>query len=339
MEKLVKQILENLFGSWTWPRNWVLKLVSLFVATFLWYFVAGENKVDMNVKVPVEIINLPSSLVISNDYKTELEVTVTGPLSLIRNLERSHTSRTVDLSKAEPGPVVVTNSPDSIPLPWGVELNRVNPAEFIVQLDRLIEKNIPIQPITSGKISSGYKLISVMLEPSDIKVTAPKAVIDELQTINTKPLPIDDLTSSTMAHTSLDLTDKVAEIIGDPVVTASIIIEERQEHRSISNVPLSISDQRAGMAIAPETVRVMVNMPYSLIKKTEDFKTLVKAQVAGKDLKPGLHKVEVTVIPTAGVKVLEIAPATVEISVPRPGKKRAPIIKSPKKRDTSSPSP
>ncbi len=328
MEKLVKQIIEIFFGSWKWPKNWVLKLVSLFLAIFLWYVVGGESTVDMNVKIPVEIINLPSNLIISNEYKKELEISVTGPQSVIRNLERSHVSKTVDLSEASPGPVVVKNEPTSIPLPWGIKLHRVNPAEFIVQLDELIEKKIPIQPITAGKMNPGYKLISVMLEPANITVTAPKTILGDLKTINTKPLEIGKLTSSTMAHTSLDLSPKIAAIIGEPVVTASIIIEERQEHRSISNfpIPLSEKDKKRGVHFAPARVKVMLSIPYSLAQKTSNIKSLISASVLTNDLKPGQNEVQIKIIPAPMVKVLEVDPSKITVTIPT--EKSAPIQKT-----------
>ncbi|MCK5324253.1 MAG: YbbR-like domain-containing protein, partial [Desulfobulbaceae bacterium] len=61
MEKLVKQIIDRYSRPRlrSWPKNWAPKLLSLFFALFLWYFVVGEDKVDMTVRIPVEIVNLP----------------------------------------------------------------------------------------------------------------------------------------------------------------------------------------------------------------------------------------------------------------------------------------
>ncbi|MEJ2332724.1 MAG: hypothetical protein P8Y08_08070 [Desulfobulbaceae bacterium] len=94
MEKLVRQIIDNV-TSFRRPKNWVLKLVSLFFALFLWYFVVGEDKVDMNVTIPVEIVNQPRDLVISNQFKKQLEVTISGQRSLIRGMTSQHISRTI----------------------------------------------------------------------------------------------------------------------------------------------------------------------------------------------------------------------------------------------------
>src|SRR5210317_294252 len=110
MEKLVRQIIDNV-TSFRRPKNWVLKLLSLSFALFLWYFVVGEDKVDMNVTLPVEIVNLPRDLIISNQFKKQLEVTISGQRSLIRGMAEQHISRSIDLSKATPGTVVLQNDP------------------------------------------------------------------------------------------------------------------------------------------------------------------------------------------------------------------------------------
>ena len=83
MEKLVRQIVESI-TSFPRPKNWVLKLLSLLFALFLWYFVVGEDKVDMTVTIPVEIVNLPRELIISNQFKKQLEVTVSGALPVFK---------------------------------------------------------------------------------------------------------------------------------------------------------------------------------------------------------------------------------------------------------------
>ena len=98
------------------PKNWLLKLISLTLATMLWYFVVGEDQVDMNIQVPIEILNLPRNLTISNQqYKKEIEVAVRGPRSMIQELRNRNITRPVDLSSAQPGTIVIKNDENSIP--------------------------------------------------------------------------------------------------------------------------------------------------------------------------------------------------------------------------------
>ena len=119
MEKLVKpEIIRNLNYRLKWPKDWVLKLISLLFAGFLWWFVAGEEKVEMDATVPVEIINLPQDLVIVNNYKKKLEITVNGPRGLIRDLEQHNVARTIDLSEAKPGTISIKNELGTARIPY-----------------------------------------------------------------------------------------------------------------------------------------------------------------------------------------------------------------------------
>jgi len=45
------------------PKYWVLKLLSLIIGASLWYFVVGEDQIDITINVPIEVHNLPANLV------------------------------------------------------------------------------------------------------------------------------------------------------------------------------------------------------------------------------------------------------------------------------------
>ena len=173
MEKLVRQIIDSL-SAVPRPKNWVLKLLSLLFALFLWYFVVGEDKVDMNVTIPVEIVNLPRDLVISNQFKKQLEVTISGQRSLIRALTEQHISRYIDLSKVSPGTLVIQHQPDSISLPRGLNILRIQPPTLTLLLDQLIKKELSIKPILVGKVDKYYKLDSVVADPPTLEISGPQ---------------------------------------------------------------------------------------------------------------------------------------------------------------------
>ena len=57
-----------------WSKEWLIKIISIGLAVMLWYFVGGEDVVEKNVLVPVDVINMPADLIISNKYKKERKV-------------------------------------------------------------------------------------------------------------------------------------------------------------------------------------------------------------------------------------------------------------------------
>lgn len=320
MEKLVKQILgrrpPRRGRSHAWTENWGLKLLSLCFAIFLWYFVVGVDKVDMTVYVPIEIINLPRDLVISNQFKKQLEVTVSGPRGLIRGITNQDITRPIDLSKATPGTVVVRNDADSIPFPRGIKVLRIQPAQTIFLLDRLVQKEFPIKPIVVGSPPKGYKLGSIQLEPPTISVTGPQAVLGG-QTLITDPIDVSGLTGPITKQVTLNMKPELADLIGEPVVTARINVQEKTVTRDIARV--SVAASRNGppvdYRIRPATVDIRAELPVGLLKNTHNLKSLFLAQVNLDDLPPGTHEVEVRVNATKEVKILKVSPAKVTVSI------------------------
>lgn len=227
MEKLVKQIL--IFyqdHKFSWPDDWMIKFGSILFAISLWYFVSGEDRVDMSVQVPVEIVNLPLDLVISNQFKNQLEVAVSGPRSMIRNLSGKKISRSIDLSKAAPGNMVIRNSPDSVSFPHGIKVSRIKPAQIILLLDRLIQKEVSIKYVTLGDPPEGYTLGAILLEPDKLNLSGPEAILGRERIIRTQPIDLTGMEQSTVNQVSLDLRPEVADLIGEPIITARITINK-----------------------------------------------------------------------------------------------------------------
>jgi YbbR domain-containing protein len=336
MEKLVQQILAYL-NTIPRPRNWVLKLISFFFALFLWYFVAGEDKVDMNVFMPIEIVNLPRDLVISNQFKKQLEVTVTGQRSLIRGLSDQNITRSVDLSHAKPGKFVIENTPESIPFPWGINVLRLQPATVTLLIDRLIEKELPVKPVISGSSPPGFDLTSLVLEPSTITITGPKNILDEEQEIITNIIDITNMKDSALKQVRLDLSPVINDLIGETVVTAHITITEKMIDRLIKNVPLEITPDRAETYQPPSTtITVRAELPFTLANSTKDlqdiFRALVDTQSDGADNNE--FSIKISISPEAGsyrdkIRIIGYTPQTVQL---KPVESRIPVIEGRKRK-------
>lgn len=319
MEKLVRQIIDN-FSSVRRPKNWVLKLVSLLFALFLWYFVVGEDKVDMNVTIPVEIVNLPRDLVISNQFKKQLEVTISGQRSLIRGMTSQHISRTIDLSKASPGTVVIQNQLDSIKLPRGLSILRVQPPTITLLLDRLIQKELPIKPILVGKVHNSYKLQTVTADPPTLVISGPQSILGAEQDLRTSPIDINDLNGSAVKQVPLALKPAIADLIGEPVVAVRINIVELNQEMEFADIQVEIksdAETQAGQIyqLLPPTVSITAEIPLKMAQATKDIRGLFHAEISPETLQAGSFELKVLVETPAKVKIIAIKPETVTLKI------------------------
>jgi YbbR domain-containing protein len=319
MEKLVRQIIDTV-SSYRRPKNWVLKLVSLFFALFLWYFVVGEDKVDMNVTLPVEIVNLPRDLIISNQFKKQLEVTISGQRSLIRGMPEQHISRSIDLSKAKPGTVVIQNTIDSISLPRGLSILRVQPPTLTLLLDRLIQKELPISPVLVGKVHEDFILESVTVDPLTLEISGPQAILDNEQELKTIPIDINGLKESTVKQASLALKNEISDLIGEPVVAVRLNLYSQKKEMTFTDIPIDFEDEKGQQTemiyrLFPPTISISAEVPQEMIHKPNGLKSLFRARINPENLQPGSANLPVFIEGPPQVKIIAIKPETVTLRI------------------------
>ncbi len=322
MEKLDFQkiigLRDTLLDSRNWQRllsrSWFLKGLSLCLAVMLWYFVGSDDTVDKNVMIPIEIINLPRDLVISNQFKKEIEVTVSGPRTLILELTNRAVTRQVDLSSATPGTMVISNANDSIPVPRGVTVLRVQPSSVILSLDKLIQKHFPVKPVVLGRIASGYVLKTMKVDPDVIAITGPQTILSQTDELRTHTINIEGLSESQQRQVPLKLDPEIVELIGETSVTASLQVVLEAVERTIHDIPVVAILDGVQQQVKPAVVTVTANIPKVLIREKANLKKLFT--VTATDVL-GDGKLKVAINPREDVKeqveILAVDPDYVEI--------------------------
>ena len=296
------------------PKDWVLRLVSLGIAIVLWYFVGGEDIVNKNVMVPVEVINLPRDLVISNQFKKEIEVSVSGPRSLILDIGNRGISRQVDLAQATPGTMVLENSNDVINVPRGVKVLRIQPKSVILSLDKMIQKQFPVNPVTTGMLAPDFILKEIRMEPDSISITGPQTVLSQFDVLRTKPIDIAGLRASTQIQIPLELDPVIVDLIGATTITADLDIAVETVQKKISNLSVEVKKNGVQQRVTPATVSITVALPKTLIRNKVDLHSLFKV-TAIDEKKNGQMQVKVTPIKKFEnpIRVLRIEPQVVTL--------------------------
>ncbi|MEN8136125.1 MAG: CdaR family protein [Thermodesulfobacteriota bacterium] len=323
MEKLVKQIIkiqhllkvpENL------PKNLILKLVSLFFAVFLWYFVVGEDKVDTTIYVGMEITNLPQDLVISNQFRKQIEVTINGPRGLVRNISSQHITRPVDLANAQPGSHVIKNTPESIKITKGVQIQNIRPALITLTIDRLLAKELPIKPVLKGKAATGYEVAAFIANPPTLGLTASASILEKEVFLLTKPIDITGRKTDFTIQIPLDVREEITELIGEPEISVNVLIREKLVVREFKGIPVEFNHEakRTIYRLDYHQVNIKTELPYNLAgKDAQNFH--FKAVLDADNLPPGSHELPVRIISNPpDIIVKEIIPARIKIGISSP---------------------
>lgn len=81
--------MAKLVRNWTKNINYkdlLLKVLSLALGILVWFLAVGTDQMDVNLNVPIEVLNLPKNLIIYNQYQKEVSVVLRGPRGIIQEV-------------------------------------------------------------------------------------------------------------------------------------------------------------------------------------------------------------------------------------------------------------
>lgn len=213
-------------------RKWVLhnlgiKLLSLFLAIFLWAVVLGEQKVDVTVSVPLAL-NLPPKLMVVNDPPEALEVHLRGPRTLVTS------SAPRDIMLSEPpgalaeGENIIPIREDQIRVPRGIQVVDVVPRRIRLVLEAAVEREVEVSPRVEGAPPAGFLLRRVTSVPARVRIVGPPSELRRLTAVRTVPISLTGRTASFNAQVLLEPLGRLVRIQDRGAVNVEVEIEVKK---------------------------------------------------------------------------------------------------------------
>ena len=289
-------------------------LLSLVIATGLWYLVVGRDHVETQVELRVEYRGLPSGLVVGKGMTNHLSVRLRGSAELLRNLHSRDLVYTVDLSGVKRGanalPLHVADMPDLKPF----EILEVMPSRLILEADALSERVVPL----SNKMlplpeNSPYVMSPVILEPSFVTVKGPEMQVNALESLAVIYDPTKN-TSEGQHEANVAIAAPPQVEITPPVTTLRYSLELKAESIELDRI-IQFDDEDGEYTITPSRVHVELSVPESLIHDM-DYLDAVRIVVRPPaDLAPGASAAvpPLAMLPS-GSRLLQVDPSSVRIA-------------------------
>ena len=282
-------------------EDWSLKLLSLGITLVLWLIVTGQNQpVTTHVNVQLNFVR-PQSLEISNDPPKTVDVALLGSRTKLDKLSSPDLIATIDLTDMKAGERMVRLSERAeLSLPSGVRVTGFSPSAIPIQLEPMIEKQLPVEPRLNGKPAEGYELYSTSANPSQVTVRGPAGHLNLLNKATTETIWLGGQKESfTATNVAIDVTDSKVELM-DPAVTVQINIGERRSEKTFSNVSV-VSE--SGFNFEPDRANVTVLGAAEVLEKLNSDALKV---VLNDALEP---RIEVASVPQGSVALKSINPA------------------------------
>jgi YbbR domain-containing protein len=296
-------------------ENLPLKVISLGLAVLLWYVIAGEKTSEMGVSVPVELQNFPKDLELTGDPTNEVEVRLRASPGIIQRLGPGDISARIDVTGALEGERIVHLTGDSIRVPFGVQVVKVNPAIITLNFERTLEKVVPVRPRLLGRPAAGFEVAESTASPADVRVVGPKSRVHDMESAYTEPVSVEGARANVVERVHVGLDDPMLRIQGTPRAEVTVRVREVHETRIFSGLPI---DVRNGEGQArPAQARVILTGPASVLAQVKPDD--VRPYLEGAAARPGgLAPVTVELAPGyAGVSVKEWEPTHASIRPPR----------------------
>lgn len=172
-----------------------LKIISIFFAVSLWFYVLNSEPIELERKMNVEFI-LPKGYAIASQTERQLLIKLKGSKAFIGNVFSKEEKITVDLNpyfKKYGKHFKVTYHPSQITVPFGVDVLEISPKESLVELDRLVQMELPISVQYIGSMPYDRKFIEVGIEPSNVMISGPIEVIRRVSNVQTNPVNLSNI--------------------------------------------------------------------------------------------------------------------------------------------------
>ena len=148
--------------------------------------------------VPVKYIVPSNDIALVGDKPTEAKLQLAGSKADLDRISLSQLAVKIDLSKAMPGKQVIVVSDENVELPKSIKLLEVEPSNFVLNLQQVLETEATVVPQMVGKIAGGLKVASVDINPPKVRVLGPTDKLKQKKiSVMTTPIYLESIKENT----------------------------------------------------------------------------------------------------------------------------------------------
>ncbi len=300
--------LRDLFLS-----NLLPKAFALLFAILLWGIVIGEKHAQIQMNVPLDLVNIPEKAVVISDVPSSLSVQFQGPRTLLRTLQGRDIRRSINLKGMGVGWTTIRILPDSIAAPRGVEVVRVTPATLDLKLEPLKEVRLPVTAQVVGEPPTGYRVEGVTVDPLRVVLRGGESELTGLSGVKTRAVSIAQATTDMEERVGLELEGLHLVEVSPNKVWVRVKLSPIVGEKGVEGVGVRVTDPGGKISVRPERVRVLVRGPIEILDGVKEMD--IQASVNGQGLGSGTHKVTPSVLVPQGLQVVRVEPPELEIKV------------------------
>jgi YbbR domain-containing protein len=206
---------------------WGLRLLAIALAVLAWFLATADRRETRTGTTAVDAsinYSTPEQMMILEPVE-EVRVGIRGTSSQIQNLNPFQVSVNVDLRNAERGTAEVNLAPRDVLLPEGLEVISIEPNQFVVDLDRVVQVIKPVEETLVGEPAAGAVVLRSEVVETQVLIRGPESLVNDLQSLVTSPVSLDGHALDFEQRAQVVSPDAKIQIVGPFVVTVRVALE------------------------------------------------------------------------------------------------------------------
>jgi len=247
--------------------NWHIKLLSILIAVIIWVYVDSTKEKEKFLSMPIEVRNIPTNYVISNNLTTFIKVVFKGKANNLALLNESNIKAFIDLENNTGPEIRKIIKIDKKSIPPGISIKEINPRIVQIRLEKIKKKMVNVITVVVGEPFDGYNFVDVLVEPEEVEIEGPESILNSIDSVYTDEINISSLKATTIKEVNIKLKEQRISLVDNKTVNVKIIIEEQYIVNKIRSIPISTLNLKENLK--PELSIGNVNLSIKLPKKIE----------------------------------------------------------------------
>lgn len=208
-------------------HNFWLKFLSLVFAFVLFFIVRTDKEIIFEKTLRVKIVTLSNMTVIGSDERyLTASIRMKNAFFSIPPTENELTGE-IDVTDSNPGKISIKVTKDNFPRLSKSYFLFIEKPYIEVDLDRLIERTLPIKAVILGQPGQGFSVSNIKISPENVLFSGASRELDKLESMNTVPISIDGIKETLTTDALLDVDGKNSVKSKTRLVNVSINVSKK----------------------------------------------------------------------------------------------------------------
>lgn len=293
--------------------NFFYKVIALVLACLFWYIVQGEEILEVNRRIVVEV-HPPRGFVVKGGSEIIRHATLRGPRVWIGALGEEDLKADIHISqKAARAHQFRLTRQHIRDLDSKVSL-MVHDPTIRVDVDRVASKAVPVREFFKGTPAKDFFVKKITIQPAQVVVVGPQSEVAKVDQIHTEPIDTGELQQSkTFPAVRLAPVSPTLEIKAD-TVSVTLQVDERMVNKRFSVVRVQTEGGEYQATVNPPHVSVVLQGPPAVLDEVDERKDL-RPFVEIHDLGPGKYEREIRVKIPPNTVLVETVPETAVVDI------------------------